>query len=139
MLSEQRVDYEDRERPWTVPALVALGVVSWLVSAVFDLSWEGGADRGWDYAIMSVVLAAIFARGLWLGRRWAYVITVFFGGFSLLFLVPYLLSDRAVLGDALWLTASSLVHFYLLFHPLTRAYFKPHPLIEASDAQRPNR
>lgn len=136
MLSEKRYAYEDRERPWTVPALIALAAVSWLVSAVFDLSWEGNASRGWDYAIMSVVLAAIFARGLWLGRRWAYVFTVFFGGFSALFTVPYLLSDRAVLGDALWLIASSLVHFYLLFHPLTRAYFKPHPLIESPDAQR---
>ena len=136
MLSEQRYAYEDRERPWTVPALIAFSILGWIVSMAFDFSYERGDSEGVGYTLVGLLFLVIFARGLWLGLRWAYAFTVFFGVVSLFFTVPYLLSDDVVLADAVWLMFSSLLHLFLLFHPLTRAYFKEHPKLETADAEK---
>lgn len=133
MLSEQRYAYEERERPWTVPALIAFSILGSIVSIAFDLSYERSDSEGAGYTLVGILFLVIFARGLWLGRRWAYAFTVFFSVVSLLFTVPYLLSDRMVLGDAVWLMVSSLLYLFLLFHPLSRAYFKEHPKMETAD------
>lgn len=143
MLSERHYNYEERERPWTVPALIGFGIFSWLVSVIFDLSFasEGGQDRykGWGYTLMGLVLIAAYYRGLWLGRRWAYVFSIVMTVFTVVVLIPYLGSERVELPEVLWLVVALVTQTYLLFHPATRAYFKEHPLMEGSDAEKLSR
>lgn len=134
MLSEKRYVYEDRERPWTVPALIALSLLSWLVSVVFDFSYGADGDSGPRF-LLKVVLSLLFYWGLWTGRRWAYVFTVIATLFTAVVSVPYLLSDRAEVAEGLWLVITLIIQLYLLFHPLTRAYFKEHESLTTSGDQ----
>ena len=133
MLSEKRYVYEDRERPWTVPALIGLGVLTWIASLVFDsaLSDRSGAGRGSAYMVFWLVVSALIYRGLWLGLRWAYVVSVVISVFGAFATNLYLLSDRGDARQSVWFFTLAVVELTLLFHPSTRDYFKEHKLLDA--------
>ena len=111
----------------------ALRSTEWGVVCNVPFACRAGQRLG--YTIFSLVVGALFYWGLWLGRRWAYVLTVIGAVLGAFMTLLYVVSERADFEQGLWFVAISAVQMYLLFHPLTRTYFKEYEDVNTCGVQ----
>lgn len=115
-------------RPWTVKALVVLGIlgaISYQIrGAMFDV-FDVKDSLSIVKSVLGIGVAILFAWGLWNGKRWAYVLTVIGAGLSSVILTVYVfgnLGSIGAVGKLIWFIDVAAT-WYLVLHPQTRTFF----------------
>lgn len=104
------------DRPWTVIALIVLGILGTL----WNLAFEGWELRN----LFGTALAIVFAWGLWTGQRWAYWLTFAGALLSGVILAIFVFSGSTLVdtvNKVIWFV-NVVVTIFLLWHPATRRF-----------------
>jgi hypothetical protein len=110
-------------RPWTVYALVALWVVGLVAPYVVDTSVAIGDPANapdypsWANVVFFLIGAGITA-GLWMGKTWAYSLSLILTVLSAVALVLAL----AFGSFSIWAIVQIALGLFLLLHPATRRF-----------------